>query len=262
MLVYVLLIRNLAQDLLWRLNVPDLIELSLSCKALHRLLQDDSLWHEMLERRHGITQTPRGSYRDEFCMRTSLKKQATRHLQGPWSRDTRHWSPSTLSPERCVMLLDHVWWMEVGIVFWNVMPGFYKVQWSVIGVNKQFPFFVKALRHPFKQTLTPEERTRRVETYASRESDLNIVRYDLMCKDTWTVYELPCVFHLKHQDDIVTGVYDASSTYKWGQGLEYAQLIPCNKPITDTRIWEQGDVEELSLSAKQYWKLIWPPPGA
>eukprot|EP01053_Blabericola_migrator_P007849 Blabericola_migrator_1__7848@NODE_400_length_8905_cov_313_446821_g317_i0_p3_GENE_NODE_400_length_8905_cov_313_446821_g317_i0NODE_400_length_8905_cov_313_446821_g317_i0_p3_ORF_typecomplete_len391_score85_48PP2/PF14299_6/0_012Fbox/PF00646_33/0_04_NODE_400_length_8905_cov_313_446821_g317_i068608032 len=271
-LVGILSVKNLAEDLLRRLNVVDLLELSLTCKEIFKLMDDDTLWEGVLWRRHGdvtpiakVTH-PTHPHRQEFLVRSSLHKEAPKWLQGAWVDDPHHWRPVALESGKRIMYLGAVWWLDVGIIFSNVLPGFYKIRWSITGASRRFPFFVQSFRFPLEivervvtqetegvtQSVTQEEvapDTHEIETqdpedveslsssedgtpqprmhiYGLSPDSPTVIQGSYTATRSEETHEFPYVLHLQSQDDILTGLRDTRSTYKSGQGLEWAALIP------------------------------------
>eukprot|EP01053_Blabericola_migrator_P003599 Blabericola_migrator_1__3598@NODE_2072_length_3324_cov_139_459625_g1312_i0_p1_GENE_NODE_2072_length_3324_cov_139_459625_g1312_i0NODE_2072_length_3324_cov_139_459625_g1312_i0_p1_ORF_typecomplete_len292_score52_93PP2/PF14299_6/0_013Fboxlike/PF12937_7/0_1Fboxlike/PF12937_7/9_7e03_NODE_2072_length_3324_cov_139_459625_g1312_i023593234 len=259
LLTQILQIPNVSLALLSLLHISDFRSLSLTCKAISKIFKDTSdIWRVLLERRHGVTETSRG-WRQEFIIRSQLRRSAVHYLQGVWSRDTHYWKPTRLPDTRSIMYLDYVWWLETAVVFTNVVPGLYKIRWSVIGHRKKIPFFVSTSRYPLKQQLSQQEIEKRHREFGPGETnrdDLSLVRVTHFTVTQDEIFEFPLVVCITQTDDIVTGVCDASPTIKSGWGLEWVELVPVSEAPRGYEVMKQGDPLANQDPAKWQFKYF------
>eukprot|EP01054_Gregarina_sp_Poly1_P002961 Gregarina_sp_Poly_1__2960@NODE_182_length_11803_cov_169_166752_g162_i0_p6_GENE_NODE_182_length_11803_cov_169_166752_g162_i0NODE_182_length_11803_cov_169_166752_g162_i0_p6_ORF_typecomplete_len288_score23_99PP2/PF14299_6/0_00076Fbox/PF00646_33/0_019_NODE_182_length_11803_cov_169_166752_g162_i04091272 len=280
------LLQIVGDEILWRLEVADLRNLWMTCRALNKLLNDDNLWRILVQRRHGSSEFLDESYeglcpcRHDFVLRTCSRKNAGRFMQGIWVDDPRYWHVSILPDNSRVMDLDHVWWLEAGIIFRNVQPGFYKVQWSVAGFGR-FAFYWKTLRFPVAQPLTANEIASRSRDFSpgdgTQTDDLSLVRFTEVITprragfyrddDYFTefrVIQSPQIFRLARPDHIITGIHDISPRFKHRMRFRSAELVLLDaSSVGDDIVLHQTalpvEVEETELvrAETMAWKDIY-----
>eukprot|EP01057_Protomagalhaensia_wolfi_P001587 Protomagalhaensia_wolfi_Nauph_80__1586@NODE_1979_length_1259_cov_88_915574_g1549_i0_p1_GENE_NODE_1979_length_1259_cov_88_915574_g1549_i0NODE_1979_length_1259_cov_88_915574_g1549_i0_p1_ORF_typecomplete_len271_score25_66Fbox/PF00646_33/0_00043Fbox/PF00646_33/5_2e03Fboxlike/PF12937_7/0_012Fboxlike/PF12937_7/2_5e03_NODE_1979_length_1259_cov_88_915574_g1549_i014826 len=264
-LLFLRVLREAPEHILSRLNGEDIHNLSLLCRSVHKMLQDDNLWSLVVTMRFGNgphfdafgqnckTDGPR----KEYALLSLQRRFCTRWMRGAWSRNDSYWMVQERGPEPPVLLCDFVWWVEEGIRFPSVLPGYYRVRWQVLGRGK-FPFFVTTDRYPLDLTFTEQDiqaRHREFGNGTSRLREPELLRWTPRLgrdHDANPILEFPQILMIQWKDDVLTGVYDTFGSVKSHMGYIFAELVPINPAsltatdviVTQRRRFEDEVVKE------------------
>eukprot|EP01056_Protomagalhaensia_sp_Gyna25_P002271 Protomagalhaensia_sp_Gyna_25__2270@NODE_2240_length_1199_cov_18_108621_g1856_i0_p1_GENE_NODE_2240_length_1199_cov_18_108621_g1856_i0NODE_2240_length_1199_cov_18_108621_g1856_i0_p1_ORF_typecomplete_len272_score23_28Fbox/PF00646_33/1_5e05Fboxlike/PF12937_7/5_2e05Fboxlike/PF12937_7/6_5e03_NODE_2240_length_1199_cov_18_108621_g1856_i02851100 len=266
--LFLRVLREAPEHILSRLDGRDIENLSRVCRSVHKILQDDNLWSLIGTMRFGdepyfdalgrecTAEGPRKSY----ALMSLRRRFCARWMRGIWSRDDRYWMVQERVSEPSMLVCDFVWWVEEGIRFPSVLPGYYRVRWRVLGRGK-FPFFVATDRYPLHLNFTKQEIQDRHHEFGNgdfRLQEPELLRWTVRLgrgNQTDCMVEFPQILMIQWKDDLLTGVYDTYGSVKSHMGYVFAELVPIDPATltpTDVIVTQRRPLEDEAVKKRSF----------